>query len=421
MAEVIREINGCRLCGSAKLENLLFLGNQYVSDFVTSTGANPRAPLELVRCKSCGLVQLKHTFSRASLYYHYWYKSGISPTMRRALEELVRRASEAARLASGDIVLDIGCNDGTLLRSYNRSDLFLVGFEPAENLIPEAEKGTNWIFNDFFSADIFKSKFGVRKAKIITSVAMFYDIDDPNKFVNDITQILAPEGVWVVQQNYLATMLEQNGFDNIGHEHLEYYSLATMQELLQRHELEVFDVETNDVNGGSFRTLICHRGKYPVEASVAAMRERETHLGLDKHETYKQFARRIGQIKSEVHGFVSSEVKKGKTVYVYGASNRGNTILQYCDLDKTLIRKATDANPEKWGKKTVGTQIPIVSKEEARKDRPDYFLVLPHHFLEEIVSDEQSYLRTGGILIVLLPEFRLITDKSVSSQSQQVS
>jgi len=329
--------------------------------------------------------------------------------MQNALADLVSKTCEIVVPNEGDLVLDIGCNDGTLLRSYRQKGLILTGFEPAENLVDDARKGTDWIFNEFFGAAAFKEKFGERKAKIVTSVAMFYDLDDPNDFVSGIGAILAPEGVWAVQQNYLATMLEQNGFDNIGHEHLEYYSLGTIKNLLDRHGLEVFDAETNDVNGGSFRTFVCRKGKYPVRDTVVQLEKYEARLGLDHHSTYQAFASRIQSIGSRLHDFIASEAGRGRRVYVYGASNRGNTILQYCMLDHSIVKKAADANPEKWGRKTVGTLIPIVSKEEARKDRPDYFLVLPHHFFDEIRRDEQKYLDEGGKFIVPLPTSRVVS------------
>jgi NDP-4-keto-2,6-dideoxyhexose 3-C-methyltransferase len=399
----------CRVCHSPRLEKVLSLGNQYVSDFVSSDGKSPQAPLELARCQECGLVQLRHTFSRPKLYQHYWYRSGISRTMQIALADIVAKTSEVAKPREGDLVLDVGCNDGTLLRSYRKKGLFLVGFEPAENLVGDARKGTNWIFNDFFGARVFKDKFGDKKAKIITSVAMFYDLDDPNSFVSDVKSLLASDGVWTVQQNYLATMLEQNGFDNIGHEHLEYYSLGTMRGLLRRHGLDVFDAETNDVNGGSFRTLICHQGRYPVRDTVVQLERYEGHLKLDENSTYEKFAKSIESIGTRLHEFVESEVRTGKKVYVYGASNRGNTILQYCRLDHSIVQKATDANSEKWGRKTVGTLIPIISKQEARKDRPDYFLVLPHHFFDEIRREEDAYLQAGGRFILPLPTLKIVS------------
>ncbi len=399
----------CRLCGSQKLMEVLSLGNQYVSDFITATGKHPKSPLELVHCRDCGLVQLRHTFPRSNLYRHYWYRSGISKTMREALTDVATKAYQVARATAGDIVIDTGCNDGTLLRSYPRSGLTLIGFEPAENLVEDARKGTDWVFNDFFEAGIFRNKFGNEKAKIVTSVAMFYDLEDPNSFVGDIAKSLAPEGVWVVQQNYLASMLQMNGFDNIGHEHLEYYCLSTMEKLLTRHGLEIFDVETNDVNGGSFRTYASHQGVHPIREEVEGLRRNEEHLQLNSSEVYRTFGAKIRKIKSDLTQLVKNEVGEGKTVYVYGASNRGNTILQYCGLDYRLIKKAADANSEKWGRKTVGTKIPIVSKEEARRDKPDYFLILPHHFLEEIKRDEKDYLNHGGKFIVPLPEVRLVS------------
>jgi NDP-4-keto-2,6-dideoxyhexose 3-C-methyltransferase len=402
-------IRACRVCRSSKLDNVLSLGNQYVSDFVALDGTSPKAPLELIRCRNCGLVQLKHTFSRSSLYRHYWYKSGISRTMREALANLVRETCRVANPRSGDLVLDIGCNDGTLLRSYEISGLTRVGFEPAENLLKEASQGTDWIFNEFFNSDTFNKKFGSQKAKIVTSVAMFYDLENPNSFVSDVAKILDRNGVWAVQQNYLGSMLERNGFDNIGHEHLEYYSLSTMQSLLKRHSLEIFDVDKNDVNGGSFCTFVGHIGDHNITKRVAALEKYEARLTLDEHSTFEKFASEIEKLKTQIREFVLKEISRGKVVYVYGASNRGNTILQYFGLDHTLIGKAADANPEKWGRKTVGTLIPIVSKEEARRDRPDFFLVLPHHFLSEIMQSEGDFLKSGGRLLVPLPRFRILS------------
>ena len=328
--------------------------------------------------------------------------------MREALADVAKKAYSTAQPRARDIVVDTGCNDGTLLRSYPRSGLRLVGFEPAENLVDDARKDTDWVFNDFFGASVFRSKFGREKAKIVTSVAMFYDLEDPNKFVSDIAESLAPDGLWVVQQNYLASMLQKNGFDNIGHEHLEYYSLNTMQKLLTRHGLDIFDLETNDVNGGSFRTYACHQGRYAIRESVGGLRRKEEQLRLNSGAVYRAFAANIRRVKSRLTQLVKDEVNQGKTVYVYGASNRGNTILQYCGLDYRLVKKAADANPEKWGRKTVGTKIPIISKEDARKDKPDYFLILPHHFLEEIRREEKDYLEHGGKFIVPLPEVRVV-------------
>jgi len=203
-------------------------------------------------------------------------------------------------------------------------------------------------------------------------------------------------------------MLEQNGFDNVGHEHLTYYSLGTMSRLLNTHDLEIFDVEKNDVNGGSFRTYIARKGQFPVRDSIEKMKAFEKKLFSMKPSIYATFAKNVRRVKSQLNEFITEQTKKGRTVYVYGASTRGNTILQYCKLNHHLIKKATDANPEKWGRKTPGTEIPIVSKGEARRDKPDFFLVLPHHFLTEIIREEREYLEAAGKFIVPLPEFRIV-------------
>jgi hypothetical protein len=237
---------------------------------------------------------------------------------------------------------------------------------------------------------------------------MFYDLDDPDAFVADIVKCLDTRGVWVIQQNYLCSMLEQNGFDNIGHEHLTYYSLGTMSRLLGSHGLEIFNVEKNDVNGGSFRTYVARRGQFPIRKSVEEMRDLENELFSMKPSIYSTFANNVRKIRSQLQEFITDQAKSGRSVYVYGASTRGNTILQYCELDYRLIRKATDANPEKWGRRTPGTNIPIVSKDEAREDHPDFFLMLPHHFLREIMKEERRYLESGGKFIVPLPRFRIV-------------
>jgi hypothetical protein len=337
--------------------------------------------------------------------------------MRKALRDIVIKACEVARPQRGDFVIDIGCNDGTLLRSYEISGLNLVGFEPAKNLVEDARKGATYIFNDFFGYDLFRQRFPGKRAKIITSIAMFYDLDDPDSFVADIVKCLDNKGFWVIQQNYLCSMLEQNGFDNIGHEHLTYYSLGTMKRLLEPHGLEIFDAEENDVNGGSFRTYIARKGQFPVRENVERMKVREAKLFSARPSIYSAFSKNVRKIGSQLNKFVSERVKDGRTVYVYGASTRGNTILQYCGLDHSIIKKATDANPEKWGRRTPGTEIPIVSKEEARRDRPDFFLVLPHHFLNEIMADERSYLESGGKFIVPLPQFRLVDAGDIGAKS----
>jgi len=414
---LVTELTECRICKSKTLIPILSLGEQYITNFVEESSTDAaKGPLELVLCNptegGCGLLQLKHTFNHDILYRRYWYRSGISTTMVRALNDIVDSAQQSVRLGSGDIVIDIGANDGTLLRRYKTEGLIKVGFEPS-NLWELAKQDNTRILHDYFNFDRFNLEFQGKKAKIITSIAMFYDLEDPNRFVSDIKSCLATDGIWIVQMNYLGLMLENNTFDNISHEHLEYYSLLTLEKLLDRHNLEAFDVELNDVNGGSFRVYIRHKGAQVGNSETAgarldAQRDYERRSKLESKETYIKFAERIEKIKKDLKSLLEAEIHKGKKVYIYGASTRGLVVLQFAGIDNRLITAATDKNPDKWGKYIVGTGIKIVSIDQYRKEKPDYLFVLPYHFIEEIKYQEREFIDRGGKLIVAIPKVCMI-------------
>ncbi len=408
--EAVSARRACRSCASASLATVLDLGSLYVSNFVDSPNGKrwPRVPLELVLCQECSLLQLRHTTPAEWLYRQYWYKSGVNASMRTALAEIAAQAEQRVGLRAGDAVLDVGCNDGTLLRSYTTPGIRRVGFEPAKNLVAEARQGTDRIINDFFRASL----LGSERFQAITSIAMFYDLDDPNTFVADVARALAPEGVWILEMHYLPMLLARNAFDAICHEHLEYYALGSLRPLLARHGLDVVDVETNEINGGSFRVYARHAGRRgPADAPgakrVREMLAEEKRLNLTQPPPYLEFAQRVRSIGERLRRFLRGEVAHGKQVFVYGASTKGNTLLQYFGFDCVVIRAAADRNPEKWGKYAVGSWIPIVSEEEARS-QADYFLVLPWHFLEEFQVRERAFLARGGGLVVPLPEPRVI-------------
>jgi len=411
----------CRVCDGS-LEPVLDLGEHYVSDFI-SPGASDgtKAPLELVICRRCRLLQLKHTVPGETMYRNYWYRSGTNQTMRNALADIANKAETLIHMHGGDSVVDIGCNDGTLLAAYKTVGIRKVGFDPAENLAVFSGKIADKLVVGYFDAETFQADADLRgcRPKIVTSIAMFYDLENPNKFVSDIKTVMDPEGLWIVQMSYLPLMLKTNEFGNICHEHLEYYSLKSFEYLLNLHGFEIVDVELNDINGGSMRAYIRNRNADPNRFADAtyrelaaeraqALREQEAHLGLDDIEVYREFAVWVDRIREDVVGFIKDQVGRGKKVYVYGASTKGNTLLQYFGLDRTLITAAAERNPDKWGKVTVGTHIPIVSEEQARSENPDYFLVLPWHFLEEFQAREKEYLLGGGRFIVPMPHFRLI-------------
>lgn len=411
----------CRVCGGS-LNPILSLGDQYVSTFLPPDQPDgPKAPLELVLCQKCRLLQLRHTVPGEMMYQNYWYRSGTNQTMRDALADIAGLAAKLARLKAAGSVLDIGCNDGTLLSSYSVPGLYKIGFDPAQNLAVFSRNVADKIVVGFFDGDCFLADPDLRerRPKVVTSIAMFYDLEDPNRFVADIQRIMHPEGVWIVQMSYLPLMLKQNDFGNICHEHLEYYSLQSLEYLLDLHGFSVVDAQLNDVNGGSIRAFIRNRAAdqsafgdqaYRKQAAdrVSRLRESEADLGLDRITPYRQFAERVQGIKRQVCDFIKAQVAQKKKVFVYGASTKGNTMLQYFGLDNSVIGAAAERNPDKWGLVTVGTRLPIISEAEARAAKPDYFLVLPWHFIEEFKAREHDYLSSTGKFIVPLPQFALI-------------
>lgn len=416
----VKAHENCRICGSSKLIPILSLGEQFVTNFVDDPEKDfAKGPLELVLCNvkdgGCGLLQLKHTINRDVLYSKYWYQSGISKTMVKALADITTSGEKLVKLSTGDLVIDIGANDGTLLRQYKTSGLKTVGFEPSD-LWKLATKGNYKIINDYFNYEAFQREFKNEKARLITSISMFYDLEDPNTFVEDIKKCLDKDGVWIIQMNYLGLMIDNNTYDNICHEHLEYYSLFSLTNLLERHALKPFDVELNDVNGGSIRVYVKHKNckiqSFPEsEERLKKQIEYEKQMGFDSLTIYGKFAKNIEKSKNELTAFLNQETKKGKKIYIYGASTRGLVVLQYAGIDKRLIIAATDMNSEKWGKYIVGTGIPIVSIEQYRKDKPDYLFVLPYHFIEEIKEQEKEFLKAGGKMIVAIPKFEVISSK----------
>jgi cyclopropane fatty-acyl-phospholipid synthase-like methyltransferase len=393
----------CRLCGSDKLQPVFSLGEQYINDFVPAEkiGKGLTAPLDLIMCGHCQLLQLRHSAPQEILYSrHYWYRSGVTDTMRRALKEIAAAIESVVSLKPGDAILDIGANDGTLLANFSGKGLRRVGCEPADNLIDMLRLNADHVMHDFWNYDSYMElarKGGFGKAKAITAIGMFYDLENPNQFIGDARKALAEDGVFIAQLMCLASMLEKNDVGNIVHEHLEYYSLESLRYLFESNGLEIFKIEENDVNGGSYRIFARH-----YKGTGIPIHEK---IGLAD---LFAFARRVEKNRDRCVAFIKDEVKKGKKVYVYGASTKGNVILQYYGLDTRLITAASERSPEKWGKYTIGTWIPIVSEEEARRAKPDYFLVLPWAFLPEFVAREKAWTDGGGKFIVPLPEFRIV-------------
>lgn len=418
----LKTIDKCRVCGSNKLTPILSLGELYVSNFFNKQDNSDGicAPLELVLCNAndggCSLLQLKHTVDCEDMYRNYWYRSGINKSMTDELNHIVNHCETVVPLNASDYVIDIGANDGTTLRCYKNKSIKTIGFEPALNLKEYNTIGTTKIIPDFFNYAAWQKEFGSAKAKVITAIGMFYDLDDPNTFVADIVNCLDENGVFVIQMMYLPMALEKNAFDGICHEHLEYYSLSSLEFLLKRHGLEIFDVEVREhVNEGSLRIFIMKKGQGAklnilpaAEKRVSDLRKMENDMGLNAKPVYDALVKRIETAKDQVVNLIKTEVANGKLVHGYAASTKGNTTLQYYGLGPNLIKAIADRNPHKFGTFTAGTLIPVISEEDSRKMKPDYYFILAWHFLPEFIARESEFLKNGGKFIVPMPEFRVV-------------
>jgi len=414
----------CRVCGSTELTPVLDLGEQHLQgSFIKEGRDDPpmrKIPLEVVRCdverdeQGCGLVQLRHTTPTEILYSSYWYRSGTNNTMRNHLREIAEEAADLVGRPSAR-ALDIGCNDGTLLSCYPTT-YSRYGIDPSD-VAQTVKDDALEIIQALFPSPALASVAGAEPFDIITSIAMFYDLENPTEFVRHVKANLAHDGVWVFEMSYMPSMLRQNSYDTICHEHLEYYSLAVIEHVLRREKMRVFRASLNSINGGSIRCYATHEDNFKFssdgESSLDRLRLSEFDLCLDTDKPYRAFSERIATHREELRKLVRELKNDGKRIHVYGASTKGNVILQYCGLDSSVIDCASDRNPEKYGARTIGTDIPIVSEEKSRELRPDYYLVLPWHFREEFVERESDMLSLGGAMIFPLPEIEIVRSEGV--------
>ena len=404
----------CRECGEIELEVVINLGDQYLSDFRTDDLKPNKYPLKLLRCPKCHFVQLDSSAPLSEMYTeNYGFKSGVNNTIKADLKNIVEQAMsylpEPPKIDYSDevkerSVLDIGSNDGTLLSNYPKH-WYKVGFDPITKLCIEAKQHASLIINDFFSSS---TASHLKQFDAITAISMFYDVENPNDLVKAMKALLKPEGVLIIQQNYILATLVNNAYDNICHEHIGYHSLLSMEYLLNKHNLEVVDVSTSMVNGGVLRTVIQHKGVGKPKLSVANQRFLEQDYGLHTSFPYQGFAKRVEEGAKQLKQLIKDINESGKKCYIYGASTRGGTIWQYVGLDVLDLPFAVDRNPDKVGRRIASIGVPIISEEQARKDMPDYMLVSIWFFKDEVVKREQSYIKRGGTLLFPLPELESI-------------
>ncbi|TXT30688.1 MAG: C-methyltransferase [Chitinophagaceae bacterium] len=406
------EIKKCRISESSNLIKVLSLGEQYL------TGVFPKdkeieitkGPLDLVWCPDSGLLQMKQSYSLDEMYGdNYGYRSGLNSSMVKHLQKKIKNLEILAKPTQDDLVIDIGSNDATSLKSYV-GNFKKVGIDPTGKKFKEYYTNDLVLIPDFFTSEKFKNIFPVEKAKIITSIAMFYDLEDPKAFVRDICDCLLDDGIWHFEQSYMPSMLRTNSYDTICHEHLEFYSFKVVKNILDSCGLKVIDVQMNSINGGSFAVTAAKKNsKYiPNTPIINWLLNQEDEMELDTVKPYLEFAERTFRHRKNLTDLIKALVKDGKKVFGYGASTKGNVLLQFCGLTENEIPFIAEVNEEKFGSFTPGTKIPIISEKEAKAMNPDYFLVLPWHFKDSILAREEEYISNGGKFIFPLPEIEIV-------------
>jgi hypothetical protein len=398
------------------------LGDHYVSDFIKSEAdyeGRKKYSLDLVLNEEIGAAHLTEIPPSETMWGQYWYRSGINATMTKELGNIVDEITSRVKLNEGDVWLDIACNDGTLLKQVPNK-CFKIGIDPADDtFVAESSKVANVIVQDYFSYKAY-SNATQKQAKVITTIAMFYDLLDPNPFIKDVIEALDDNGVWVLQLSYTPLMIKQLAFDNICHEHAYYHSMDSFKRLFDQHDLKIVDCSLNDVNGGSFRVYVQKNIADVTSFGTSPLRDvcnfrvqslldyENAHYNMTDVKVWEKFQSDIEALREQTVNFIKEAKAQGKIVCGYGASTKGNTLLQWFGLDHTMIDAIAERSPYKFGLKTIGTNIPILSEEEVRAMKPDYMIVLPWHFIAEFVQREDEYLSNGGKFIVPCPKFEII-------------
>jgi len=413
------KIEKCRICGNKNLKSVINLGNLCLSGIFPKDKDTPvvTGPLELVKChrqgkkEFCGLTQLRHSYNKHLLYGKtYGYRSGLNSSMVNHLKDVVNKVFRFVNLKKGDLIIDIGSSDGTLLGFYPQTKYKLAGIDPSASKYKKFYPPGVKIINNFFFLQTITKTFGSQKAKIITSIAMFYDLENPLEFIKEITKVLDDKGVWVLEQSYLPLMLRVNAYDTICHEHTEYYCLRDIKWMLDRTGLKILDIELNDTNGGSFKLTVAKNSSPQKECTevIQKMLAKEQALGLDTLKPFIKFKKTILNHKKDLLELINKLIKQNKKIIGYGASTKGNIILQYCGLSSKQIPYIAEVNQDKFGCFTPKTHIPIISEQQAKSLNPDYLLVFPWHFKDYFLIRERKFLKSGKHLIFPLPQILII-------------
>lgn len=414
----IKRIESCRVCGNRNLKSCIDIGEQYLSSVFPENlnykNELKKYPLEILQCiktddSQCGSLQLAYDYDLSEMYDHYPYTSASNSSMKKILEDVANSGKALNNLKSGDTILDIGGNDGTLLSFFKDKDLNLVIIDPAKNIESHVNSNKFVRLKEFFTAENFR-KVSNNKAKLVFGIAMFYHLSDPVGFCKNIGEILDDNGAVIIQMAYLPSMIDTDMYDNIVHEHVGYYGVQHMKWIFEKAGLELFDVKLNDVYGGSFRVFAKKKGNpnFPQTQRLQIILEGEKNWGIFEESTYYDFMKRINYKKEELKNLLEKIKREGKKTWIYGASTKGNTIMQFCGIDNNLIEAAADSNSFKFNKYIIGSDIPIVDEQKLRLEKPDYLLALPYSFVNSFREREKELVEKGTKFIVPLPEVKII-------------
>jgi hypothetical protein len=408
-----KKLKKCRISGSHNLTPVLDLGVQYLTGVFPSDPNEEitKGPLSLVWCPDSYMLQLDHSYDASEMYGdNYGYRSGLNCSMVNHLENKIKHLERMYEPKDSSIVLDIGSNDATSLKSYNNKKIKRIGIDPVgEKFRSFYDDGINLI-PEFYSSDCFLNFTKGKTAKIITSISMFYDLEDPINFAANIRSALDLNGVWHFEQSYMPSMLRTCSYDTICHEHLEYYSLTNVEKILRDTGFRILDIEMNAVNGGSFAVTACRDDSSLTNNSSLTnwLLEQEDKMGLTTPRPFRDFEERVFRHRDDLKRLIGGLKSDGKKILGYGASTKGNVLLQFCDFNQNDIGAIAEVNKDKFGCITPGTNIPIISESEARKQSPDYFLVLPWHFKSSILEREKIFRMNGGKFIFPFPEIEIV-------------
>ena len=415
---IVTRVEKCRVCGNQNLISVCGLGVMaFTGVFPGKVDQSvPEGPLELVKChgdqdRTCGLVQLRHSFDPRILFGEsYGYRSGLNGSMRAHLQDITLKIRSFLTLTTGDVVLDIGSNDGTLLNLFSGENLVLLGVDPTARQFKRYYPGDAQVIPDLFSGMLVKKSLGTKKAKVITALAVFYDLAAPMEFLAEVQEILSNDGICVLEQSYLPQMIESSTYDTVCHEHQGYYSLKQIKWMTDRVGLKIIACELNRINGGSFCVVLAQRkASFPEDSdAIEQLIGREEQMSLDTLSVYVNFRENVFKHREALSSTIGALRAENRRIFGYGASTKGNVLLQFCGLTPEDIPFVGDINEDKWGRFCPGTRIPIISEEEARNRKPDVFLVLPWHFKEGFLEKEKKYLQEGGMFLFPLPQISIV-------------